>query len=175
MTKNIQSHENNTFDISATPYLDAWKSTQLAKAKLLGIEVKPSANLDFQAISATIEEHLLQQAPVRNLQHIVDTSTDFETVLTAQEQIYLQKAKFYNIELDQDQWCALTDLHMFDAVDSWEKKLREAMFLGVNWKMNEYDPEALELAIEEKEELCAIDSSLERRQANAYYYSSRGV
>lgn len=189
MTKHIQSHENNITSASinnicasssnflnpnATPFLDAWKSTILAKAKLLGIEVKPATNIDFQAISATIEGDLLQQAPVKHLQHIVDTSDDFETVLTAQEQLYLKKAAFYNIELDKDQWCALTDLHMFDAVDSWEKKLKEALVLGVNWRMNDYDPDGLELVIEQQEELCAIDNNLERRQANAYYYSTRG-
>jgi len=184
MTKHIQSHENNIASASlnnvlnpkATPFLDTWKSTILAQAKLLGIEIKPATNLDFQAISATIDEHLLQQkASVDNLEHIVNTSDNFAEVLTAQEQLYLKKAKFYNIELDKDQWCELTDLHMFDAIDSWEKKLKEALYIGVNWKMNDYDPDALELAIEQQEELCAIDSSLERRQANAYYYSTRGV
>lgn len=175
MTKFIQSHQNNTFDVNATPFLDSWKSALLAQAKLLGIEVKPAENLDFQAISATIEEHLLQQkTSVNSLEHIVNTSNNFAEVLTAQEQLYLQKAAYYNIELDKDQWCAVSDLHMFDAVDSWEKKLKEALFLGVNWRINDYDPDALELAIEQQEELCAIDSSLERRQANAYYYSTRG-
>lgn len=175
MTKHIQSHQNNTFDISATPFLDAWKSTVLAQAKLLGIAVKPSSSLDFKAISATIEEHLLQQnSSVNDLERIVNTSDDFATVLTAQEQLYLQKAKYYNIELDQDQWCALTDLHMFDAVDGWEKKLKEALYLGVDWKLNDYNPEGLEQAIDEQEVLCAIDAREERIQANAYYYASRG-
>jgi hypothetical protein len=180
MTKSIQSHQNNTLNINATPFLDAWKSTILAQAKLLGITVEPASSLDFRAISATIEEHLLQQnssvktTPVKHLQRIADTSNDFATVLTAQEQLYLQKAKFYNIELDGDQWCAISDLHMFDAVDSWEKKLKEALYLGVNWRMSDYDPEGLENAIHYKEEELQEDARQMRIQADAYYYSSRG-
>ena len=119
---------------------------------------------------------MLQQVKsIDNLQQVVNTSTDFSEVLTAQEQLYLQKAAFYNIQLNQHQWCELTDLHMFDAVDSWEKKLKEALFLGVNWRMNDYDPEGLDLAIEKKEQSCDIEAREERRQANAYYYSTRGV
>ena len=107
MIKHVQSHENNIFDINARPFLNIWKSTILAQAKLLGIAVEPAVNLDFKALSATIEEHLLQQAPVnttqvKHLQHIVNTSDDFATVLTAQEQLYLQKAKFYNITSVRD-------------------------------------------------------------------------
>jgi hypothetical protein len=132
--------------------------------------------IDFKAVSDSVNEVLLQHSEsINKLQYIVDTSSDFSDVLTAQEQLYLQKAAFYGIELNTDQWCELTDLHMFDAVDSWEKKLKEALYLGVNWKINDYDPEGLELAISEQEELCAIDSSLERQQANACYYSTRWV
>jgi len=113
---------------------------------------------------------------VKQLKYIVHSDyNDSSTVLTAQEQLYLKKAAFYGIELNEDEWCELTDLHMFDAVDSWEKKLKEALYLGVNWRMNDYDPDGLELAIEQQEELCDTHSSLERRQANAYYYSTRGV
>ena len=171
MTKSTQSHENNTSNISATPFLDSWKSTLLAQAKLLGIAVKPASSLDFKAISASIDEHLLQQnSPVNNSKTIVNTGERFASVFTAQEQLYLQKAKSYNIELDGDQWCQLTDLHMYDAVDSWEKALKEAMYLGVDWKMSDYDPQGLELAMAEAEEL----PNSERQQVNAYYYSTRG-
>jgi hypothetical protein len=85
-----------------------------------------------------------------------------------------QKAKFYNIKLDENDWCMLTDLHMFNAVDSWERKLKEAMHLGVDWRMSDYDPNGLELAIEQQEETLEIASACERRQMHAYYYSTRG-
>ena len=90
------------------------------------------------------------------------------------EQLYLQKAQYYNIELNQDDWCELTNLHMFDAIDSWEKKLKEALYLGVNWKINNYDPDALECAIDYKEEGLGEDARQMRMEANAYYYSGRG-
>ena len=90
------------------------------------------------------------------------------------EMLYKNKAKFYNIKLNSNQWCELTDLHMFDAVDSWEKKLKEALFMGVDWKMNDYSPEGLENAIHYKEEELREDTRQMRKQIDSYYYSSRG-
>jgi len=176
MIKHIQSHENNTFNTSTTPFLDSWKNTLLAQAKLLGIAVSTREPIDFKAVLELVNERLLQQSEsIDKLQYIVNTSSGFATVLTAQEQLYLRKAAFYNIKLNSDHWCAITDLHMFDAIDSWEKKLKEALFLGVNWRMNNYDPDGLERAIETKELACDLDAQEERKMANAYYYSSRGV
>jgi hypothetical protein len=180
MTKSVISHENNISStslniVSATPFLNAWKSTVLAQAKLLNVAVPTTEPIDFKVVLDSINERLLEQSEsIDNLQYIVDTSNDFSDVLTAQEQLYLQKAAFYNIKLNSDQWCELTDLHMFDAVDSWEKKLKQALFLGVNWRMSDYDPNGLEQAIDEQELSCDIDAHEERKAANAYYYSTRG-
>jgi hypothetical protein len=191
MTKSVISHENNnsaiaslntlftstnnTSNISATPFFDSWKSTLLAQAKLLNVAVPTTESIDFKVILDSVNERLLQQSEsIDNLQYIVDTSSDFSDVLTAQEQLYLQKAAFYNIKLNSDQWCSVTDLHMFDAVDSWEKKLKEALYLGVNWRMSDYDPNGLEQAIDEQELSCNLDAQEDRRAANAYYYSTRG-
>jgi hypothetical protein len=171
----ISTSTNNTSNISATPFLDSWKSELLAQAKLLDIAVPTTEPIDFKVVSDLVNESLLEQSEsIDSLQYIVDTSSDFSDVLTAQERLYLQKAAFYNIKLNSDQWCELTDLHMFDAVDSWEKKLKEALYLGVNWKINNYDPNGLEQAIDEQELSCNLDAHEERKAANAYYYSTRG-
>lgn len=172
---NIGSYNSKMLDPSTTPFLNSWKSATLAQSRLIGMLSEPSERFDFKVISDKIEKSLLQPGNrVENLQHIVDTSSNFGEVLTAQEQLYLKKAAFYNINLNDDQWCELTDLHMYDAVDGWEKLLKQALCLGVDWKISDYDPQGLELAVEEQEELCAIDAREERRQANSYYYSTRG-
>lgn len=204
MTKSVISHENNnsstsldivsvstnnTFNINTTPFLSSWKSELLAQAKLLNISIPKTTPIDFKVVSDSVNKHLLHPSEcsksnndedttntesIDHLQYIVDTSSDFSDVLTAQEELYLKKAAFYNIKLNSDQWCTLTDLHMFDAIDSWEKKLKEALYLGVNWRMNDYSPEGLEQAIDEQELAYEVDSREERAQANAYYYSTRG-
>ena len=159
MQKSILSHEQNYY---TQKHLSVIKAQEVIGNSPIPKMLDPKILPFFEDWKST------------SLEHIVDTSSDFSEVLTAQEQLYLKKAAFYNIELNNNQWCELTDLHMFDAVDSWEKKLKEALFLGVNWRMNDYDPDDLEYAIEAKEEACDIEARSERRQANAYYYSTRG-
>ncbi len=185
MTKSVISHAKNTFNIKTTPFSNSWKSTVLAQAKLLGIQLGTPRGIDFKVLSSTIEGRLLTGCnSVRQLKPVACTNnSSFSTnndstpvlVLTDQERAYLKKATFYNIKLNEDEWCELSNLHMFDAVDAWEGSLKEALFLGVNWKMSDYDPEGLERAVREKEQADNIEGREERRQANAYYYSTRGV
>ncbi len=134
------------------------------------------ASIDFELLSRKVQARVLEQdGLIKQSNRFARTNNNSDAVLTTQEQLYLKKAKLFNIKLNEDEWCEVSGLHMFDAVDSWERMLKEAIALGVNWKISDYDPKGLERAIEEKEEACNKEAKEERREANAQYYLTRGI
>ena len=88
----------------------------------------------------------------------------------AEHEAYLKKANFYGMKLNASYYDEVTKQHMVDAVDCWEKSLRDGISLGVNWCVGNYDPRGLDAAILAAEE----GSNTARHQVNAYYYSTRG-
>lgn len=74
------------------------------------------------------------------------------TAEQTQKQHYLFKLSFYNIKTNECDIDTITGLHFIDAIQLWEKQLKKALELGVNWIISNYNPNGLEQAVLSYEE-----------------------
>ncbi len=128
-------------------------------------------SIDYAVTSSENIVSALKQVAQQQYQHLL--ARTFANELTAEEQAYIKKANFYNIPLDSNNHCTITNEYVSDAVDEWEDKLRRAYAL-VDWTVGNYDPHGLEFAISEALEHEELEGDEYRRQVNAHYYSTRG-
>lgn len=158
---------------NCTPFIDAYKSTLLAKAALYNLPL-PEEKISISTIHDTIKDHELEQIALakRTIELQEPTANDNYLYLGSYEQHILQKAIDYRIpvmlnNLDITKLCL--------EVDDYEWLLDRAGDKLIDWDTSVYNPKGLEQAIAE------ADGNAEEEQRNyvlsirSVYQYSRGV
>lgn len=153
-----------------TFFIDSWKSIILAKAKLYNLPIEASKTLDFRALHAMIEEHENEQVLMTQRIAQAFSACANDNYIGEYEKLIIQKAINYEIPIVRDN-LDITQLCL--EVEDYEYLLDQAADKLIDWDTSTYDPEGLQLAINQHEEDSSQDWREYTSQVRQLYYATR--
>ena len=150
-----------------TPFIDNWKNTLLAQAKLYGLPLNDKKNT-IKSIYDTIKAHEIEQIELS--QRTIEPCNDNH--IGEYEKYIIEKATAYHMPVTINN-LDITKLCL--EVDDYEWLLDQASNRYINWDTSTYDPNGLQQAIDDADHGEEEDYRNYVLSVRSVYQYSRGV